>query len=389
MILGTLTALGSLGTHLFVPALPQAAAELGVARPVIQQAISTYVLGLAIGQLIAGPAADLLGRRGVLLASLAAFAAGSVGCAAASGIELLLAGRLVQALGASGILVACRAIVADESGPGGMAGSFGILFAVTMASPALAPLAGGLIAAGLGWRSIFLLLALLAAGGWGALAGIFRFQARRPAAGGGRELARSFRLILANIRFLSIATANGLIVASFYIFLAASPFIFAHVYGLSPVASGLCYFAVATPLILGTLVIRPIESRLATGPLWPGLGALFAGALMLAAAAAWHEPPAPAAFIVAMMMLALGSGLMGPALLASAVRIAPTLAGSASSLFGAIQMGLTAAISAGAALWAESTRSSLLAVAGCALLGGLMVVGLERGRRSAGREAAR
>jgi len=374
MILGTLTALGSLGTHLFVPALPLAAMELDVARPAIQQAISTYVLGLAIGQLVAGPAADVLGRRPVLLGSLGAFLLGSLGCAAAPGIGMLLAARVLQALGASGILVACRAIVADEAGPDRMAGSFGVLFAVTMVSPALAPLAGGLIAAGLGWRSIFIVLGLLAASGLAAFWSV-RFDAR-PAPLAGRELRRHFGLLLGSARFLSICLANGLIVASFYVFLAASPFILTHDHGLTPVRSGFFYFAVATPLILGTMLVRPLESRLTRGSLWPGLGALFAGVITVAAAAL-RQPLALPAFLAAMMMLGLGSGLLGPALLASAVRAAATLAGSAASLFGAIQMGLTAAISAAAALWAVSTQASLLIIGAAAFLGGAIIVAIE------------
>jgi DHA1 family bicyclomycin/chloramphenicol resistance-like MFS transporter len=108
---------GTLSLHILVPALPEAAADLGVSGGAIQLALTLYLVGLAGGQLFYGPLSDRLGRRPVLLGGLCLYVLGSLGCALAPGIGALIGGRVVQALGGCSGLVLGRAILRDVSPP--------------------------------------------------------------------------------------------------------------------------------------------------------------------------------------------------------------------------------------------------------------------------------
>src|SRR3954468_11819402 len=113
LLLGALSAFGPLSMDMYLPGLPSMARDLSAPAWAAQLTITTSMLGLASGQLVAGPISDALGRRRPLLAGVAAYAAASLLCAVAPTIWLLLAFRLVQGVaGAAGIVIA-RAIVRD------------------------------------------------------------------------------------------------------------------------------------------------------------------------------------------------------------------------------------------------------------------------------------
>ena len=108
---------GTLAMHIFVPALPAAAQDLGAGKAAMQSTISLYILGLAGGQLVYGPLSDGYGRRPALLSGLALYAAASLGAAFAGGVQTLVAARLLQAFGGCAGLVIGRAIVRDTAAP--------------------------------------------------------------------------------------------------------------------------------------------------------------------------------------------------------------------------------------------------------------------------------
>src|SRR5690349_4406796 len=110
-LLVLVTASGTMGMHVFVPALPEAGRELGAGNGVMQLTVSLYLVGLAAGQLVYGPVSDRFGRRPALFAGLALYAAAGAAAAAAPSVGLLIAARTLQALGGCAGLVLGRAIV--------------------------------------------------------------------------------------------------------------------------------------------------------------------------------------------------------------------------------------------------------------------------------------
>lgn len=334
-MLAAVGALGSMAIHMFVPAMPLVAADLGAAPDVIQLAVTLYLIGLGVGQLAAGPASDRIGRRPVLLAGLALFVAGAAACGFATDALVMLAARVVQAAGGAAAIVTARAIVSDLAESQDVAARLATLMSVLLISPAVSPLIGGAIAALGGWRAIFAVLA--AAGFLAALASIFLIgeTGGRNSAGSRFSLAQSYAQLTRNRRFLRYAGAIACSSCALYIFLSGSAFLLIDRYGLGAEEAGLCYFLIAVAGIGGTFLVGTLERR--RGAFRIGLGCICGGgaAMLMLALAGSHGP---VALIAPMMLAGVGAGIAAPAGMAGAMRAEEGLGGTAASLAGALQM---------------------------------------------------
>ncbi len=160
-LLTLITFSGTLAMHIFVPALPEAARDLGASVGGMQLTVSVYILGLAVGQLAYGPLSDRFGRRPVLMAGLVLYALAGLAAAFAPDVHSLIVARLLQALGGCAGLVIGRAIVRDTALPQEAARRLAMMNLMVAIGPGAAPIVGGVLASSLGWRSIFFALALL------------------------------------------------------------------------------------------------------------------------------------------------------------------------------------------------------------------------------------
>ncbi|RMH49488.1 MAG: MFS transporter [Alphaproteobacteria bacterium] len=139
-----------------LPAMPEIAAELTPAAPNrAQLVVTSFVFGLGVGTLFAGPISDAIGRRKVIVGGAAIYALGAVLAARAGSLEALLAARVLQGLGASGPRVASLALVRDRHAGARMARIVSFAMTVFALVPAVAPAIGALILAAFGWRAIF------------------------------------------------------------------------------------------------------------------------------------------------------------------------------------------------------------------------------------------
>lgn len=368
ILLGVIIALGSLAIQIIVPALPLLAGGIGATPTAGQLVISVYLVGLALGQLAWAPIADHHGRRPVLLWGIAIFLAGTLGCAFASDLTTMLAGRAIQSIGASSSLVAGRAMATDTAPVGKAAAPLAVLTSVTLISPAIAPAIGGAVTSFAGWRTLFAILAALSVLGglsaWRMLAET-RPGDRMPLHP--RRLADRYWRVARHAGYLPLALSNALISGGFYTFLSVSPFVL-DAAGATPAFGGLFYSAVACAIIGGTLAVPLILRR------WPGkLNALGSGALVTGAAAMMLVATLGAdlaGLFVAMSLIAFGAGLTGPALLAEAIERQRERASVVTSLFGTIQMGGAALIATAAVRLAPSPPAEL------ALIGVLVLLAL-------------
>ncbi len=153
---------GALSMHIFVPALPGAARDLHVDAQTVQMAITIYILGLVVGQLVYGPIADVIGRRPAILGAMAIYIGGPVASGLAPSARFLAIARFVQALGGAWGLALSRVIVADTSRGTQATERIAILNMILLIGPGVAPILGAYIAEATGWRSIFLDLAACA-----------------------------------------------------------------------------------------------------------------------------------------------------------------------------------------------------------------------------------
>lgn len=339
VLLGAMSALGSMAVHMFVPAMPFVGQELGASTHLIQLAISIYLAGLAIGQLSSGFLSDLVGRRPVMLGGIGVFACGSVLVGAAPGILVLLLGRLLQSLGGAALLTTGRAVVMESSTPETAHHNMAGLAMIVLISPALSPALSGMLIYLIGWRAEFLLL-----GGIAVALGVAGARMLHAPAGGNTRAPRvphmmTWLSLLRNVTFLRLALANGLLSLCLYTFLAAFPFVLGGS-SADPRALGLWLVPIACCAILGARLLRGfrhVEMAQRTG-----LALMVTAIAGLVVFGMTDHNASPAWVIGPMSLFGLGSGLTGPIAQSRAIASAPQSLGTASSLFGALQMGISA-----------------------------------------------
>ncbi|EXX86768.1 MFS transporter [Paenibacillus darwinianus] len=254
LVLGSLTALAPLSIDMYLPALPMLAGDFQASSASAQLSLTAFFLGLACGQLIAGPVSDAVGRRKPLLIGMSVYVAVSMLGAAAPSIEVFVLLRLVQGFaGAFGIVIA-RAIVRDYYAGAELTRFFAMLSMVGGAAPVLAPIAGGLLLAVIAWPGIFLVL-----GGLGACMLLAAFYVvpesladdNRVKGGLGKSLS-VMRMLLADRAFMGYVLALGLVSAGLFAYIAGSPFVLQDIFGVSPQVFSLMFAANGVGFIVGS-----------------------------------------------------------------------------------------------------------------------------------------
>jgi MFS transporter, DHA1 family, multidrug resistance protein len=337
-LLVLITLSGTLAMHIFVPALPAAAADFGVGIGAIQATISIYILGLAFGQLIYGPLSDRFGRRSMLMIGLALFTAGGVAAALAPDLHALLAARLLQALGGCAGLALGRAIVRDTSTPQFAARRLALVNLMVAIGPAAAPIIGGALAVTAGWRYIF---ALLSAMGVATLVLTWRLLPETgPASRGGSaaSLAHDYLKLLGSPSFIGYCVGGGCATTSLYAFVAAAPFILSQQLHVAPFDVGPCLAVLIFGMLAGNGLVSRLVARFAIGRLllWGNAASALASFVFLGAALTEHL--SLALIMVSMFVFAVGIGVAGPMALTEAISVNPHVIGSASGLYGFMQM---------------------------------------------------
>ncbi len=165
-LLASLMALGALGIDMMLPAFELMRASLGLepGSPAIAQTVTTYFLGMAGAQLFFGPLSDRYGRRPVVFAGIGIYVIGAVGSALAPSLGVLLFTRFVWGFGSAAGRVVVLAIVRDSFVGDDMARTMSTLMAVFLLVPILAPSLGSLVIDVAPWRTVFWISAVLGVG---------------------------------------------------------------------------------------------------------------------------------------------------------------------------------------------------------------------------------
>src|ERR1700744_2519815 len=161
LILGLLTTIGPFSIDMYLPGFQDIARSLRTNTATVALSLSSYFIGIAVGQLVYGPLLDRHGRKKPLYAGLALYIVATVICMQAKDINTLIVLRFIQAVGSCAAAVASMTMVRDLFGAKDSAKVFSLLLLVVGASPMIAPTAGGYIVATFGWRTVFLVLLIL------------------------------------------------------------------------------------------------------------------------------------------------------------------------------------------------------------------------------------
>ncbi|MCC6073745.1 multidrug effflux MFS transporter [Pseudomonas sp. GCM10022188] len=343
LILGALTAFAPLAIDFYLPAFPALARFFATDVEHVQLSLAAYFVGLAAGQLLYGPLADRFGRRRPLQFGIALFALASLACSLAPSLEWLVVARFVQALGGCAGMVVSRAVVRDLCDPVASARVFSRLVLVMGLAPILAPFAGGLLLAHVGWQAIFVSLGLFAAL---CLLLVCRYlpetrpQDAPPAPLAGALL--QYRLLLADRVFLGHALTGGLSIAAMFAYIAGSPFVFIDLYGVPAQQYGWLFGSNAA----GFILVAQFNSRLLRrrGPdFWvPRAVAFYLCAALALFVVAALQPAVLWPLLPPLFACIATLGLVMPNTSACAMAGQGTHAGSASALLGSLQFGIAA-----------------------------------------------
>ncbi|MDQ6882955.1 MAG: multidrug effflux MFS transporter [Candidatus Dormibacteraeota bacterium] len=343
VLLGGLTAFGPLSIDMYLPALPAISRDLVASESLIQLTLTACLIGLALGQLVAGPVSDSLGRRRPLLVGVAIYVVASLLCALAPSAIMLVALRLVQGLaGAAGIVIA-RAIVRDMYSGVPAARYFSRLILVMGVAPILAPVLGGQVLRFSSWHGIFVVLALITALLF--LAALVWLPETLPAArrreGSLHGTGRTFRIVGRDRRFIGYAVSAGLAFGAMFAYISGSPFVLQGIFHISPQTFSLVFGVnalgfVITSQINGSLVSRIAPARLLMGGL---VGTAVAGLAVLAVLLAGLGL---GAVLPPLFILVSSIGFVVPNATALALSRHAEAAGTGSALLGVIQSGIAA-----------------------------------------------
>ena len=376
VLLGALSAFGPLSMDLYLPALPSLEAEFGAGQGAVQLTLTSVAVGLAVGQLVAGPLSDRFGRKVPVLVGVGAYALASVLCALAPSVWLLVGIRLLQGMaGAAGIVLA-RAVVRDRTEGTEAARAFALLASIGGAAPVLAPVLGGQLLRVTDWRGVFGVLALiglvlLVAARWLPET----LPAERRVRGGARATVRATRELVGRRAFRTAVLAQGLGFAALFTYISTSSFVLQTGYGLTPVQFSLVFAVNGAGIVAAGQLSRVLVARL--GPrtlLVGGLAAQVAGGVGLVVTAL-ADGGLPVLLPVLFVVVA-ATGLVLPNATALAMADAARAAGTASALVGVGQFAVAGAIAPLAGL---GTAGALLPMA--VVMAGASALGLVAGLR--------
>jgi DHA1 family bicyclomycin/chloramphenicol resistance-like MFS transporter len=341
-LLTLLMGLGPFSMQILIPSLPLLAGYFAVPYASAQMTLTVYLVGIAVGQLIYGPLSDRFGRRPVLLAGLAVYALGSLAALLAPSIGALTAARAAQAAGGCAGMVLTRAIIRDVFPRDQAASKVGFVMMGMTVAPMLAPLLGAELTALFGWRST--MLACVAFGLTLALLALRlpeTLAAPQPLPGlSGVAMAY---LQLARIRsFRCYAAITTFTTGVFFAFMAGAPKVLMDGLGHSPRSYALSFMAISFAFGAGSFVAGRYSARLGLARMLRlGLLVSTAGAVLGVAGQALL-PLSLLVFYLPMTVVALGNGVSQPNAVTAAISVKPQLAGTASGLVGALQMGFGA-----------------------------------------------
>jgi DHA1 family bicyclomycin/chloramphenicol resistance-like MFS transporter len=286
LLLGVLTSLGPLTVDLYLPAFPEVETDLQTTQALVQLTLVGTTLGLALGQLIAGPLSDRFGRRAPLVIASGAYVAASTLAAVSPGITFLVAIRFAEGMAASGGAVIALAVARDLFHGRALALMISRLALVSGVSPIVAPVLGSQLLRWFDWRGLFIFLAAYGLVITIGVIGVLREsnpKTRRLGAEVVTAMTR-YRTVLGDRTFVGSALIGGSTFAVLYAYLGSATFIFQDGFGLSAQAFGLLFAANSVGIVLGIQVAARLAPRL--GPQWvlvisTSMLALFATVLLL------------------------------------------------------------------------------------------------------------
>jgi DHA1 family bicyclomycin/chloramphenicol resistance-like MFS transporter len=331
-----------------LPSMAEWGSLFGRPQDEVQLTFSGFVLTYGALQLVYGPLSDRLGRRAMILAGLVACVAGSVLAALAPDLPSLVAARVLQGAGAAAGMVVGRAAVQDLFHGPQRTRVMAYVGMTLGLCPPLGTVIGGQIHVALGWQFNFVLVAVLGV----ALFAAAWFGLPRPAGATAQpvpypgaaavpvsvlgQMGRAYGQLLRRPDYLLHVAVLGCTTAAFYTFLAGAPLVLRS-YGIGPGQVGFFIMMVPLAYIVGNFLTSRLVQRLGGAVLMRAGQALTLGGTALMLGLGLAGVHTPLAFVLPLLLLGVGHGMLVPPCLIAMVALVPTMAGAASALAGVAQ----------------------------------------------------
>jgi DHA1 family bicyclomycin/chloramphenicol resistance-like MFS transporter len=254
LILGALSTISPFSIDMYLPGFPGIAADLDTTIASVQLSLTSYFIGIAIGQLLYGPLLDRYGRKTPLYAGLIIYIIASLACALTTSVNALIAMRFMQALGGCAGMVAAQALVRDLYPVNKTAQAFSSITLVVAVSPMIAPTVGGYVTAAYGWHAVFIILAGITA--------LICFAVHFLLPQGKRAdpslslypnaVIRNFATVIKQPQFLLYTLAGGIATAAPFAYIAGSADVFMNIYGFNEKEYGWIFAFIAFAIIGST-----------------------------------------------------------------------------------------------------------------------------------------
>ena len=263
VFLGLMTAMAPLATDMYLPALPTVQLDFGITASLAQMTLTMTMIGMALGQIFAGPISDRYGRKWPLTAGMVVFTLSTVGCVWAQDIMVFLFFRFISGFaGASGIVIA-KAIARDVCQGPELTKFFAMLMMVNGLAPIIAPVIGGQILLYTSWRGVFVVLVAI---GLFQLIATLIYKETLPKdqrLAGLRESFAKFPILLKNRYFLGHCLVQCFVFGAFFSYLAGSSFVFQNIFQVSPQMFSLIFGGIGAGLLLSGALPARLAGRVA------------------------------------------------------------------------------------------------------------------------------
>ena len=382
LILGSLTALGPFSIDMYLPGFKAIALDLGTTVNKVSLSLSSYFIGISVGQLLYGPLLDRFGRKKPLYIGLTVYLLASVGCAVTTNIDAFILLRFIQAVGSCAAAVASMAMVRDLFPVQDSPKVFSLLMLVVGLSPMLAPTIGGYVIAGFGWHTIFIILALM--GFAVLLASRFglpnTYKADPSISLKPKPIIANFITVLFHPQFYTYALSGAVAFSGLFTYVAGSPLVFMDIFKVSETGYGWIFAFMSISFIgtsqLNSLLLKKYKSEQLV---YVGLTlqCVISIAFLVAAINKWlglYET-------IGMLFLYLGClGLTNPNTAGLSLAPFSKNAGSASALLGAMQLGLGAIASMVVGIFVKESMVPMVVIMASSTVIALLI--LITGRRN-------
>jgi DHA1 family bicyclomycin/chloramphenicol resistance-like MFS transporter len=380
--LGLLSAMGAFSIDMYLPGFPDIARDLHTTVAHITLSITSFFIGISVGQMIYGPLLDRYGRKKPLYIGLIVYLVTSIACAYAPTANALIGIRFLQALGSCAGMVASRALVRDIFPVNENAKIFSLLMLVLALSPIVAPTLGGYVTAAFGWQSIFFILATIA--GLTLLLVLFKLpEGRKPDTSLSllpRPIINGFLEVTKVPQFYTYAFAGAIASSGLYAYIAGSPFVFMELYHVTEKQYGWIFAIIAMGLIVASQVNTLLLRRYSSEQIIRAtLFCQCLAGIALVLGTYFHFLGLYSTIFLIWIFLST-QGFAFPN--SSALSLAPFTrnAGTASALMGALQLGIGAISTALVSILNNGTAMPMAAVMCACAVGSFLVLMIGRRR---------